>query len=782
MLSLNYDFKNLSDYEFELMIHDLLENDLSIRLESFSKGRDRGIDFRNFIFDKDKKTENIIIQCKHYSNSTFSNLLSIIKNDEVNKIKNLSPDEYILCTSLNLSVQQKQKLENIILNYCKNIIIYGCEDINALLRKYGDIEKKYYKLWLPSTNILERVLYSDIYNKNIIKIKQMSSRLIYYVENEVQSDVIKQLEDKHVCIITGNPGSGKSTLAEMIILDYIQNKDYTMVYIRNGINDAYSLLKADCKQIFYYDDFLGQTDFNINSQMHNNSDISCFIYYVKSNSDKRFIMTSRSYVLEKAINKDEDCERTNYKKYMISMKPFNLIDKFKIIYNYLYFEKTIDERYIDNILKNNIFDILCHKNFVPRIISQLCGNFIDDNADCFFERIMQSLDNPIMIWEKPFEKLSDYSKELLILLPLYKFWGIEIFEDRYMSYRESKSKRINASYSFDDYDKALLELKDSFIYSVDECLSIESSVEDFINHYLLTSYREIDFIIDNTNDFYCCIHIYEIIIHSENTYKKVYKKLIKKIIDTLFINLYEKTNNHGILLDVLGLSLPIEILVSRISCLINIADLYECEYIQNYFEHKFFYDMQKNIACTQEYSNEIYYLIITMRNDKYFSMLSSNLGNFVKIVLDNMLNRDVQLLDHIVIYVIKQRNMMYLIDEEIFSELKDGFNFYHIMQNMVEEYNDLDLFRGSIIKNDQFLYLAMKETMDIFEISDSYIFEVLESLISQSSKTKINPEIEKYLEWDFYIDKYNLTKNEKGEIISILENLAVNKKQNLSGN
>ena len=42
----NYDFKSLSNYDFECLSRDLLQKELQITLESFKSGRDKGIDFR----------------------------------------------------------------------------------------------------------------------------------------------------------------------------------------------------------------------------------------------------------------------------------------------------------------------------------------------------------------------------------------------------------------------------------------------------------------------------------------------------------------------------------------------------------------------------------------------------------------------------------------------------------------------------------------------------------------------------------------------------------------
>jgi hypothetical protein len=56
-----YDFASLSAYDFERLVRDLLQEELVIRLESFTKGRDQGIDFR-----LRTATGDLIVQCKHY--------------------------------------------------------------------------------------------------------------------------------------------------------------------------------------------------------------------------------------------------------------------------------------------------------------------------------------------------------------------------------------------------------------------------------------------------------------------------------------------------------------------------------------------------------------------------------------------------------------------------------------------------------------------------------------------------------------------------------------------
>ncbi|MEH1130731.1 restriction endonuclease [Micromonospora sp. CPCC 206061] len=72
----DYDFHTLSPSDFEILIHDLLEADRQWRLEAFGRGRDGGVDLRA------KTTAGkIVVQCKHYLGSTFSDLRSSARRE-----------------------------------------------------------------------------------------------------------------------------------------------------------------------------------------------------------------------------------------------------------------------------------------------------------------------------------------------------------------------------------------------------------------------------------------------------------------------------------------------------------------------------------------------------------------------------------------------------------------------------------------------------------------------------------------------------------------------------
>lgn len=70
-----YDFKTLDYNDFERLVKDILSKMYNVHIERFKSGRDGGVDLRHSHFTDDET----IIQCKHYANSSYSNLKSVLR-------------------------------------------------------------------------------------------------------------------------------------------------------------------------------------------------------------------------------------------------------------------------------------------------------------------------------------------------------------------------------------------------------------------------------------------------------------------------------------------------------------------------------------------------------------------------------------------------------------------------------------------------------------------------------------------------------------------------------
>src|ERR1700675_1184465 len=206
----DYDFRLLSSYDFELLARDLLKEELKVRVESFSKGRDGGIDFR---FRSARGA--LVVQCKHYED--YGELQRVLKRDEAAKVRRLKPSRYILVVSTPVTPHRKEKLAALFAPYCRGTEdIIGREDLNNLLALHPSVEQKNLKLWLTSEPVLTRFLQAGIWGDAELTLQRIRRRTSRYVPNPSLDRAKQILDDHHYCIIAGIPGIGKTTLAEIL--------------------------------------------------------------------------------------------------------------------------------------------------------------------------------------------------------------------------------------------------------------------------------------------------------------------------------------------------------------------------------------------------------------------------------------------------------------------------------------------------------------------------------------------------------------------------------------
>jgi len=413
----DYDFNNLSPIDFEILSRDLLQEELDIRFESFKAGKDLGIDFR-YCPTEDQK---IVVQCKHYIESGYKILLSKLKSEEIEKVRKLQPQRYILATSVGLNPMQKKEIFNIFKPYIiSEVDILGKDDFNNLLSLHPEIEKKNFKLWLTSIPVFEEILNKKAKNVSRESLERIRNHAKFYVQNESFDEAKSILEKYNACIIAGIPGIGKTTLAEMLVLYYIE-AGYELVRIVNDISEASSSDYNSVKRIFYYDDFLGQT--SLTEKLNKNEDQSLldFFHAIEHSGVSKLILTTREYILNQAKLTHEKMSRAKFdmETCVVDLQKYTRMNRAKILFNHIYFS-DIPIEFKNNILRDNGYlKIIDHDNYSPRIIDLLTqySRVYDIDKDEYIDYFISNLDNPFEIWRHAFEgQITQSSRNLLVVL------------------------------------------------------------------------------------------------------------------------------------------------------------------------------------------------------------------------------------------------------------------------------------------------------------------------------------------------------------------------------
>jgi hypothetical protein len=250
-----FDVGRLTDFDFEAVCKDLFELEFGVRLEIFTAGPDGGVDLRHMQGDDPA----LIVQCKHFHRSGRTKLLTHMQRTEAPKLVQLKPGRYVLATSAELSRAAKDKLYDMLQPFIRTPSdIYGKDDIDALLRKHSQVVRRHLRLWLTSASVLNSLMSKSVVTRSHALADAVKTTLRTYADNGSLGEALRLLDDRHVCVVAGAPGVGKTTLSHVVCAHYVSH-GYEIVEISEDAEEANALWDADVPQLFYYDDFLGQT-------------------------------------------------------------------------------------------------------------------------------------------------------------------------------------------------------------------------------------------------------------------------------------------------------------------------------------------------------------------------------------------------------------------------------------------------------------------------------------------------------------------------------------------
>lgn len=418
-----YAFHSLSDADFEDLACDLLEAELSVRFQPFTKGRDSGID----LLHGARIRGSMVVQCKHFCRSKYANLKSTLKGEELPKLATLKPSRYILSTSLGLTPANKDELLTLLSPYCKGVNdIYGADDFNALLRKHPKIETAHYKLWLTSTSVLQRVFRHGAAVWNSLTKDEFERKMSLYVQTGAYGAALDILAKHNYCVLSGIPGIGKTTVAQVLAARFLED-GYELIAVREDAREAFDVLDLTKKQVVYYDDFLGQS--SISERLGKNEDRGIVRLLAEARRAKhlKVIFTTREYILEDAKRTYEPLNSSgiDVAKCVVSVEDYTRGHRARILYNHVYFS-GLPHEYASSLVRGRGYRrVIDHKGYSPRIVEwmTLGAGPLGVRAEEYVDRFVQVLDNPAHLWQHAFDnQISEDARAILLCLGSVEGW------------------------------------------------------------------------------------------------------------------------------------------------------------------------------------------------------------------------------------------------------------------------------------------------------------------------------------------------------------------------
>jgi energy-coupling factor transporter ATP-binding protein EcfA2 len=498
----DYDFSTLNSSDLEELVCDLLNldqpNGSVIKYKTFKDGKDKGIDL---LYSTEKNNYDHVGQVKHYYRTGYDGLYQVLKNTEVKNVNILKPNKYIVATSVDLNVDNTEAIKNLFGDYIKNLNdIYGKKDLNKLIEENEGILNSHYKLWLSDFSILKKLLSSDLeFRSSAFVEHELKKRLRTYIKTPLFDEAQKALDKNKFIIISGEPGVGKTTLAEMLIYKYIA-EGYNLSYIYDDIKEAEKSLTPDnSKQIIYFDDFLGSTKVEINKAKGSETALRTILRRVEKMENKLVVFTTRSFLLNSAVEESENLRRFNIKakSSLFELKEYDYILKKQLLINHIE-ESEIKDELKEALRDNKIQEfIVNHTSYTPRSIEFITSEDKVNhfNTTEFKEFIISNFDYPDEIWQHAYsEQITEDDR--LFLNTLISFGEVsniielEVAFNSRVQYEIDNNNKQREMFAF---KKAFKRLEGGFILLKNEVNVhfINPSLIDFLVEYLKQDKEEV---------------------------------------------------------------------------------------------------------------------------------------------------------------------------------------------------------------------------------------------------------------------------------------------------
>lgn len=492
----------LSPEDFQNLARDIVQIKEDIILESFSPGKDDGIDFRGTVNNK-----TLIVQVK--STKNYNTLKNQLKNEELVKVKRLNPERYVLVIALSLTPSKKKEIFQIFKDFLESEedIITG-EDIENYLniKKFYSI-RTYYMQKALST-LIGTYSYKLIDNHPFINCKALFQDIEYlktlFIRTNCFDKILNHTKDNNIIILTGEPGVGKTTNAKMLINYLLDKEKFDEVIELKNCSEFSKYYDYRKKQIFFCDDFWGSSFLFHQFPSNEDQELYNIFNILHRNNNSYLILTTREYVLKQGLRfyHSQENKDINTRIYHANSDLSNF-EKTKILVSHL-LNSSLDYSIIRNLL-NYTNRIIENSNYSPRTISYYIEQHQDDSIDFnhFFKNLLDYLDHPNSYFENIFFKLSEGARIIAYIIAISSPpISLNKLENTFFN---MATKISNQSIKPSFFVQYLKELENTFtIYHPrDKSIDFKNpSIHDFINDLFISEFLNYkDYFIQGINYF-----------------------------------------------------------------------------------------------------------------------------------------------------------------------------------------------------------------------------------------------------------------------------------------
>ncbi|MEV6408670.1 hypothetical protein AB0M58_38005 [Streptomyces bobili] len=407
----DYDFKDLSPYDFESLARDLLTQLTGTPFSTYAMGKDGGIDLRAW----DQYGVHVA-QCKHTPDAQRGKLMSYARqeSEKIRKSKR-KISSYLFLTTADISVQLEDDIRQVLSGVADTVEVRGRGWINGLIGDHPTIERRHFKLWLKSSMAISEMLRGGVFLRGYSRVNRIKRNYMKFVHHDGCVKAEHALEETGIAIVSGAPGSGKTAIAEYLILQWWR-RGYRVIVDPRTVDSWWDWLEDETPTVFFFDDAWGQTKIHDGASGHRDEDFAEFLSSVLEKRlsretgkihDKVVVVTSRSLILHDLLRTSDATSHLfeGLASSLVQVEKLAPEVRAKILFNHVN-ASVSDQRIRMELATGNWWrEISSHSNYSPRIVDLVTTRGGYGSGRDLIEALHGALANPKDIWEKSFAAL-----------------------------------------------------------------------------------------------------------------------------------------------------------------------------------------------------------------------------------------------------------------------------------------------------------------------------------------------------------------------------------------